>query len=122
MAGSHASIPANPPHGCDKEPRIAFLESRMDAVGIQLTTHDQAFMNGQIEFASIKKDLAQIITNQSKVEATLITVQYAVSQPRSSATRLDKFWDACITWSAGSLILGVLWVVAKSGQIPGVHP
>ena len=107
MAIRHPSSAENPAGCCSQEHRIEKLEAKIES-------HESTLTDGKIEFASIKKDLAQILLSQSEIKLVL-------SKPLQEPTRLDKFWDAMVNWAAGAILVGGLWVLAKSGQIPGIH-
>jgi hypothetical protein len=111
---SRDHIPATPlPHDCTQEHRLQAIEQRVSEHGHALTQHAIALTDGKIEFASIKKDLAQIIQAQAELKVALLTKPSSIG---------EKIADAAIHWCVPAVILGLLYVFAKSGQIPGVHP
>lgn len=133
MPGSRDNIPA---HECTQEHRIQKLESKAEAQEPRIQkleakaeaqeqinkkseakadAHESRLSAGDVGFAEVRKDLAQIQTTLTKIEVSL-------TAPKPEPSRLDKFWDACINWSAAVIMVSLLWAIAKSGQIPGVHP
>lgn len=101
------------PHDCPHEHRLASMEERIHDHGTALTQHAIALTDGKIEFASIKKDLAQILQNQITMQAKLDAKPSGLG---------DKITDSAIHWGVPAIIVALLWVFAKSGQIPGVAP
>lgn len=108
-----ANHPATPHPDCTQAHRLDSMEERIHDHGLALTQHAVALTDGKIEFASIKKDLAQILQNQ-------ITMQAKMDAKPSNIG--EKIADAAIHWCVPAIILGLLYVFAKSGQIPGVAP
>lgn len=88
-----------PVHHCTNEQRIAKVEVRLDA-------HDTTLTDGKIEFASIKKDLAQIMVTQAEIKLAL-------------SNRTSDIWDkvlgAVVFWGVPAICGGLLWAVVKSG-------
>jgi hypothetical protein len=109
---SHPAIPTPHPD-CTQEHRLVSIEQRVGEHGAALAQHAIALTDGKIEFASIKKDLAQIIQAQAELKVALLTKPSGIG---------DKIVDAAIHWGVPAVILALLYVFAKSGQIPGVHP
>lgn len=98
---SHSNMPTPPPHACSQDQRLDRLESRADA-------HDALLTDGKIEFASIKKDLAQIMVTQTEIKLAL-------------ANRTRDVWEqvvgAVIFWGVPALCTAALWAVVKSGAV-----
>lgn len=103
------------PHpDCTQEHRIESIEQRVHDHGVALTQHAVALTDGKIEFASIKKDLAQIIQAQAELKLAII------ARPSDI---WSKCQDALIFWAVPILGGAVLWLIKASGQIPpGAHP
>ena len=104
-------------HGCTQETRISLLEKDVDAlqttVKEMLNTQDAQGVqlgDGRVEFMSIKKDLVVIMT-------TLVDLRASLAKPVS---RGEQVVSAAINWAVPAAIIAILFVLAKSGQIPGV--
>jgi len=103
------------PHpDCTQEHRLASMETRIAEHGQSLTQHAIALTDGKIEFASIKKDLATIIQSQAEMKLAL------ANKPVPGIG--EKIADAAIHWCVPVIIGAILFMIAKSGQIPGVTP
>lgn len=92
-------------HVCTQDQRITKCESRLDA-------HDTTLTDGKIEFASIKKDLAQIMVTQAEIKLAL---------SNKSTDIWEKVVGAIIFWGVPAICGGLLWAVVKSGA-SGIHP
>jgi hypothetical protein len=113
MASSPHHTPLPSEHRCDQDARLDSMEERIHDHGVALTQHAVALTDGKIEFASIKKDLAQIIQNQMELKASIA----------DRSPIMGKVIDALIFWAVPICGGGLLWVIKMSGQIPtGVHP
>lgn len=113
---SHGHMPTPTPSlPCDVHgQRLDALETRADDHSNRIRAAEKDLGDGRVEFAGIKRDLAQI-------QATLAEIKTQLARPAQPESIGDKMIDAAIHWGVPSVIVGLLWVLAKSGQVPGVH-
>jgi predicted nucleic acid-binding Zn-ribbon protein len=119
MADSHSRRPSSaetrvePIHECSQEHRLAALEHRMDDHSTRMREAENALHDGRVEFAEIKKDLAQIM-------AALVEMKAQIASKPSDWQQ--KVVDALIFWAVPMIGGGILWSIVRSGQVPGVTP
>jgi hypothetical protein len=118
MADSHSrkssgeiQTRVEPIHECSQEHRLAALEHRMDDHSTRMREAENALHDGRVEFAEIKKDLAQIM-------AALVEMKAQIAAKPSDWQQ--KVVDALIFWAVPLVGGGVLWSIVRSGQVPGV--
>lgn len=98
----------SPTHECSQEHRIAALEHRSDDHSGRIREAETALGDGRVQFAEIRKDLAQI--------QVLLLEMRAGKQSFA-----DKAIDAAIHWGVPAVIVAMIYAIAKSGQIGGVQ-
>jgi hypothetical protein len=103
---SRDNIP--PIHVCDQAHRLSALEHRADDHSDRITKAETALGDGRVQFAEIRKDLAQI-------QALLMEMR------AGKQGFADKAIDAAIHWGVPAVIVALIYAIAKSGQIGGVQ-
>ena len=95
------------PHNTPPLPNCS-QEQRLDRLEIRADAHDVVLTDGKVEFASIKKDLAQIMATQAEIKLAL-------------ANRTRDVWEqvvgAIIFWGVPALCTAAFWAIAKSGAV-----
>ena len=97
----------------EHDSRIMRIEETQGEHQERLREHDTALNAGQVTFAEIRKDLAQIM---------LSLVELKVQLASKPANVWGKIGDAVVFWAVPLAMSGLLWAIVKSGQVPGVHP
>ncbi len=115
--GSKPEIATLPHHACDQEHRLVALERARDDHSGRLRDAEKSLGDGRVEFAELRKDL-QAATRA--IEALTERVGKAMEEKKNAVW--EKVLDAVIHWGVPAIIVALLWVFAKSGQIPGVPP
>lgn len=97
----------------EHDSRILRIEETQEEHHEQLREHDAALHAGQVTFAEIRKDLAQIMLALAELKAQI------AARP---ADIWSKVCDASVFWAVPLVLGSLLWAIVKSGQVPGVHP
>ena len=107
-------------HVCDQETRVSVLENDIAALQsvvkgmlVDLANQSAQLGDGRVEFMSIKKDLVAIM-------AAIVEMKSALVIP-PTVSRMEQVIASAINWGVPAVILGGAWVIAKSGQIPGIN-
>jgi len=96
----------------EHDSRILRIEETQGEHQERLREHDTALNAGQVTFAEIRKDLAQIMLALAELKAQL------AARPADLWTKVS---DASVFWAVPLVLGSLLWAIVKSGQVPGVH-
>lgn len=98
-------------HDCTQDQRLDRIERDVAAHDTRIKAAEDALAAGAVVFAEVRKDLAQIQLTLAEIRA----------KQEAGPSLYEKLVDAAIHWGVPAAILGIVWVLAKSGQVPRVH-
>jgi septal ring factor EnvC (AmiA/AmiB activator) len=108
------------PLACRKHPSSDCIQAdQVDRIDRRVERLERRVGEGNVEFAELRKDISSLTLAIADLKALVDKVLEAALAPSPFAAQIKA---ALLSWSVPAAIISILWLLAHSGQIPGVKP